>query len=75
MYLNGLQPRTINETATQMKMFVYSSLDSVEEDVNDWLANGNAELCYITQSQSEKQGKFVFVISVFYKRKYSPSSS
>jgi len=75
MYLNGLHPRTIAEPATQMKIFVHSSLDSVEKEVNDWLATANAELCHITQSQSEKQGRFVFVISVFFKRRYQPCSS
>ena len=47
-------------------MFVHHSIDGVEKEVNEWLEQQTVTVCHITQSQSEKQGRFVFVISVFY---------
>ena len=50
----------------EVKMFVHHTLDGVENNVNEWLAEKQIRICHITQSQSERQGRFVFVISVFY---------
>lgn len=66
MYLNGLQPKTKTKTATKLKLFVSHSLEEVENDLNEWLAQEGINISHVAQSQSERGGKFVFVISVFY---------
>jgi hypothetical protein len=53
----------------EVKMFIQNSLDTVEKNVNDWLHQNHVSIHHITQSQCERQGKFVFVMSVFYDRK------
>ena len=53
----------------EVKMFVQNSLDKVEENVNEWLSQHQVSIQHITQSQCERQGKFVFVMSVFYEKK------
>jgi hypothetical protein len=50
----------------QVKMFIHHSLDTVEKNVNEWLSENSVSVQHITQSQCERQGKFVFVMSVFY---------
>jgi len=50
-----------------MKMFVHNSPEGVEEEVNHWISANGVDICHVVQSQSEKQGRFVFVISLFYK--------
>jgi hypothetical protein len=66
MYLKELPPLKAVKTATKVKIFVRHSLDDVENDVNDWIGQRDIRITHVTQSQCEKQGKFVFVISVFY---------
>lgn len=53
----------------EVKMFIQHSLDAVEEKVNEWLSQNQVSIQHITQSQCERQGKFVFVMSVFYEKK------
>ena len=53
----------------EVKMFVQNSLDKVEENVNEWLSQHQVSIQHITQSQCERQGKFVFVMSVFYEKR------
>ncbi len=66
MYLKELAPLTENKTSMKVKMFIRHTLDDIENEVNDWLENQTFRIYHITQSQCEKQGKFVFVMSVFY---------
>ena len=47
-------------------MFVSSDSMTVEKNVNDWLEENHVSVHHIGQSQSEKNGKFVFTLSVFY---------
>lgn len=49
-----------------MKVFTASSISLVEKEVNDWLQAQNVKLLHVAQSQSEKGGRFVFTISLFY---------
>ena len=58
--------RKVENTTLKVKLFVRHSLDDVERDVNEWMEQNEVRICHVTQSQSEKQGRFVFVISVFY---------
>lgn len=66
MYLNRLQPTTEAKTMIRLKMFVRHSLDQLEEEVNEWIEQENIMVRHVTQSQCEKQGRFVFVMSLFY---------
>ena len=50
----------------KVKLFISHALDDVETEINHWLASALIRVHHVTQSQSEKGGKFVFIISVFY---------
>lgn len=50
----------------EIKMFVHSQPREAEKEVSNWLKANRVTLHYITQSQSEKGGNLVFVISLFY---------
>jgi len=50
----------------KVKLFVRHSLDDVEMAVNEWMKQEEILVSHVAQSQCEKQGKFVFVMSVFY---------
>jgi hypothetical protein len=52
----------------QTKIFVHHSAQAAEEELNSWLKENKVNVQYIGQSQSEQGGKFVFIISVFYKK-------
>jgi hypothetical protein len=66
MFLNELSTLSVERTTQRVKIFVRHALDDVEREVNAWIEQNSVRICHVTQSQSEKQGKFVFVISVFY---------
>ena len=69
MYLKELPLFTVNETRMKVKVFVHHSMDNVEKELNQWLEQKGIRICHVTQSQCKKQGKFVFVVSIFYKIK------
>jgi len=50
----------------EVKTFIADDPKNVEKDVNEWLTTNNVSIHHIGQSQSERNGRFVFVISVFY---------
>jgi hypothetical protein len=50
----------------EAKMFVHHTASEAEKAVNEWLGKNNVNVQYIGQSQSEKGGRFVFIVSVFY---------
>lgn len=50
----------------EVKMFIHNNPEVAEANINEWLLKENVKVSHITQSQSERNGKFVFVISVFY---------
>jgi hypothetical protein len=52
----------------EVKVFVFNDPKSAEKDINDWLQKNGVRIEHICQSQSEKNGSFVFTVSVFYKR-------
>lgn len=49
-----------------MKIFTASTIPLVEKEVNEWLQAHNVKLLHVAQSQSEKGGRFVFTVSLFY---------
>ena len=50
----------------KVKTFISDHPETVEEKVNEWLQQNNVAVHHIGQSQSERNGRFVFVISLFY---------
>lgn len=67
------QKKQITEAATmQVKIFSGNNIQDAEMQVNEWLAINNWNVHYIGQSQCERNGSLLFVISVFY---YSPSNN
>ena len=50
-------------------MFVCSSPELAEKEVARWLAQNPVTITHITQSQSERSGAFVFVLTIFYTKK------
>jgi len=53
----------------EVKMFVCSNPLQAEKEVSQWLGHNPVTIIHITQSQSERGGAFVFVLSLFYSRK------
>jgi hypothetical protein len=50
----------------EVKMFVGADAPTVEENINEWLQENKVAVQHLGQSQCERNGKFVFVISLFY---------
>jgi len=55
--------------AVKVKMFIHKDPEAVEAMVNNWLHENNVDVQHIGQSQSEKNGNFVFILSLFYSKK------
>jgi hypothetical protein len=55
-----------DSASTQIKMFVHSNPIDAEKAIGEWLQENDVRIHHIAQSQSEKGGKFVFVITLFY---------
>ncbi len=50
----------------EVKLFIAENPATAEEQVNDWLQSNPAKIHHVAQSQSEKNGRFVFVMSIYY---------
>ena len=59
-------PKETN-TKFKMKTFLFHSLDRVDAVVNEWMEQEGASIRHVAQSQCEKQGRFILVLSVFYR--------
>jgi hypothetical protein len=68
MFLTEYQPAATETATMEVKMFVHNSPDSAEKELNEWLLKQRIRVCHVTQSQCERQGRFVFVVSVFFER-------
>lgn len=55
-------------------MFVADNLPAAEQEVNEWLQSVSAAVRHVSQSQCERNGRFVFVISIFYSHDKENSS-
>ena len=53
----------------KLKLFIDESPPLAEQQVNEWLLKSPIEVHHVAQSQSEKNGRFVFVISIYYHTK------
>ena len=68
MFLTELQTSPSEKAPLEVRMFVHNSPDAAEKEINDWLQQQQIRICHITQSQCERQGRFVFVVSMFYEK-------
>ncbi len=53
----------------EVKIFVHPSVVSAELAINEWLSANPVQVEYIGQSQCEHGGRFVFTLSLFYKKR------
>ena len=63
---NQARPYLTDSASTQVKMFVFNNPLDAEKAVSQWLNENDVTIQQVTQSQSEKGGHFVFVITLFY---------
>lgn len=63
---NGNKSYLIESPAAQIKMFVHNNPKDTEKAIAQWLKENDVIIHHIAQSQSEKNGSFVFVITLFY---------
>lgn len=55
-----------DSSSVQVKMFVHDNPKDAEKAITQWLKENDAIIHHIAQSQSEKGGSFVFVLTLFY---------
>jgi hypothetical protein len=55
-----------DSSAVQVKMFIHNNPKDAEKTIAQWLKENDVIIHHIAQSQSEKNGSFVFVITLFY---------
>jgi hypothetical protein len=63
---NAARQSLFNSSAVEVKMFVYNNPGEAEKALSQWLKENDVTIHHIAQSQSEKNGSFVFVITLFY---------
>lgn len=55
-----------DSSAVQVKMFIHNNPKDAEKAISQWLKENDVIIHHIAQSQSEKSGSFVFVLTLFY---------
>ena len=66
---NKSQGIMLTETkTTELKLFTSANPEEVQQSVNLWLQENPVQIKHVGQSQSEKNGRFIFVISLFFER-------
>jgi len=63
-----MQTTTEAMPVMELKTFVSDRPETAEKNLNQWLEVNRVEVTHIGQSQSERNGNFVFVLSIFYRR-------
>ena len=58
--------RYITTEKLKVKMFESHDAQLVQQDVNEWLHQNKVSVQHVGQSQCERNGKFLFIISIFY---------
>lgn len=58
----------LSHSAIKLKMFIHNNPEEAERSINHWLKQNDVTISHITQSQSEKNGSFVFVLSIFFQQ-------
>jgi hypothetical protein len=59
----GLLPDT---GSMQLRMFVSNDPKEAEKNISQWLSQNYVHVRHVTQSQSEKGGHFVLIVSLYY---------
>ena len=54
----------------KVKMFIHCHPQGAGQEVTKWLNENDVIIHHTVQSQSEKGGNFLFVITLFYKQNY-----
>ncbi len=55
-----------DSSSMQVKMFIHNNPKDAEKVIAQWLKENDVVIHHIAQSQSEKGGSFVFVLTLFY---------
>jgi len=55
-----------DSSAVQVKMFIHDQPKDAEKAISQWLKENDVTIHHIVQSQSEKGGNFMFVVTIFY---------
>ena len=63
---NSARQYLLESSSTQVKMFIHNNPKEAEKTISEWLKEHDVTVHHIAQSQSEKNGAFVFVITLFY---------
>lgn len=63
---NTTKEFAFDSSALQVKMFVHNNPKDAEREIARWIKENNVIIHHIAQSQSEKGGSFIFVITLFY---------
>ena len=50
----------------KVKVFIFKNPELAEEHLSTWLETNSVAIHHISQSQSEKNGAFLLILSVFY---------
>ncbi|HEU4470876.1 MAG TPA: hypothetical protein VFR58_07335 [Flavisolibacter sp.] len=57
---------TLSDSSLKVKMFIHKDPREAENAIQQWLADTAPVIRHIAQSQSEKGGSFIFVLTVFF---------
>ena len=57
---------SLSREELSVKMFILQEPSEAEKVVADWLSRNHVAIRHVTQSQSERNGRFLFIISIFY---------
>jgi hypothetical protein len=61
------ETRVVPHTGSmQLRMFVNNDPKEAEKTISQWLSQNDVHVRHITQSQSEKGGHFVLIVSLYY---------
>jgi hypothetical protein len=63
----SINPTLLNSSRLQLKMFIHPDPASLEKEIQEWLRVCPVHIEHVTQSQSEKGGAFMLVVSLFYR--------
>jgi len=50
----------------EVKMFLFNDAAEAEENINNWLKNNTVKVQHISQSHCERNGRLLFIVSIYY---------
>ncbi len=59
----------VQASTLKVKLFIQNSVEDIEVKINEWIYKNDIKICQVTQSQSEKMGRFIFVFTILYQSK------